>query len=50
MCKELNIKHTKVSVESRRYNGRVERVILREGLAKHREDWNVLRTHIIMLE
>jgi transposase InsO family protein len=39
MCKEFNIKHTKVSVESHRSNGRVERVIgtLREGLAKRKE-------------
>jgi hypothetical protein len=40
MCVERNINHTKVSVESHRSNGRVERVIgtLREGLAKHKGD------------
>lgn len=42
MCNELGIKHTKVSVESHRSNGRVERMIetIREGLAKDkRETW-----------
>lgn len=38
MCKEYGIKHTRVSVESHRSNGRVERVIgsLRESLKKLR--------------
>lgn len=39
MCREYNINHSVVSVESHRSNGRVERVIrtLREGLAKYKE-------------